>query len=90
MLKELSDKKIVKVSLGVYHAGAITDQGLLFTWGRGINGQLGHGKMQNEVQKNKRIYIYIYTINGSTNKPNISFEFILNSIHFEIIICKDF
>ena len=48
--------KIIKVSLGVYHAAAITDQGLLFTWGRGINGQLGHGKMQNEVQKTKRIY----------------------------------
>ena len=31
-------KKIIKVSLGGYHAGALTVEGILYTWGRGING----------------------------------------------------
>ena len=37
-----------KISLGYYHASAINDQGIVFTWGRGINGQLGHGSILNE------------------------------------------
>lgn len=48
LLKELSGHNITKVSLGYYHAAAVSDQGLVFTWGRGINGQLGHGSILNE------------------------------------------
>jgi RCC1 and BTB domain-containing protein len=44
----LSDHFIVKLSLGYYHAAAINDKGQVFTWGRGINGQLGHGSILNE------------------------------------------
>ena len=39
---------ITKVSLGYYHAAAINDQGIVFTWGRGISGQLGTGTILNE------------------------------------------
>jgi alpha-tubulin suppressor-like RCC1 family protein len=38
----LSSMKIVKVAAGVSHSACITDSGLLFTWGRGQEGQLGH------------------------------------------------
>lgn len=48
IIKNLLGKKIMKVSLGGYHVGAITSEGALFTWGRGINGQLGHGNINNE------------------------------------------
>ena len=41
---------MTKVSLGYYHGAAITDKGMVFTWGRGINGQLGHGSVLNEDQ----------------------------------------
>jgi alpha-tubulin suppressor-like RCC1 family protein len=34
--------KIVKVAAGVSHSACITDSGLLFTWGRGQEGQLGY------------------------------------------------
>jgi alpha-tubulin suppressor-like RCC1 family protein len=47
-LKELSGQFIVKISLGYYHAAAINDKGVVFTWGRGINGQLGHGSILSE------------------------------------------
>ena len=35
---ELRGHKIVKLSLGYYHAAAINEQGVLFTWGRGNSG----------------------------------------------------
>jgi alpha-tubulin suppressor-like RCC1 family protein len=38
MLKELGTHVIVKMSLGYYHAAAISNKGQVFTWGRGING----------------------------------------------------
>ena len=44
-----SDIIITKVSLGGYHAAALSEDGEIYTWGRGINGQLGHGSMTNEV-----------------------------------------
>lgn len=40
---ELKNHKIVKLSLGYYHAAAISEQGMLFSWGRGNSGQLGCG-----------------------------------------------
>jgi len=48
LMKELSGQFITKLSLGYYHAAAINDKGTVFTWGRGINGQLGHGSILNE------------------------------------------
>ena len=48
ILKYFSNKKILKVSLGGYHVGALTSEGGLYTWGRGINGQLGHSNIHNE------------------------------------------
>ena len=48
ILKYFYGKKIIKVSLGGYHAGALTVEGILYTWGRGINGQLGHCNIHNE------------------------------------------
>ena len=45
---ELKTHKIVKLSLGYYHAAAINEQGMLFSWGRGNSGQLGCGNQLNE------------------------------------------
>jgi len=40
---------IQRVALGIHHAVAITNTGIMYSWGRGINGQLGHGEIANEV-----------------------------------------
>ena len=48
IIKAFYGKKIIKVALGGYHVGAITSDGVLYTWGRGINGQLGHSSIHNE------------------------------------------
>ena len=42
--KALPDpKRIVCIVSGDWHSGAITEDGMLLTWGRGDSGQLGHG-----------------------------------------------
>ena len=38
------------MSLGYYHSAAVSNQGIVFTWGRGISGQLGRGSIINEDQ----------------------------------------
>ncbi|KAG2441550.1 hypothetical protein HXX76_003171 [Chlamydomonas incerta] len=37
------DARVLAVSCGPYHTAAITEGGLLFTWGSGLFGKLGHG-----------------------------------------------
>jgi len=39
--------KIVNITCGGSHSMALTDEGQLFTWGRGKEGQLGHGDLKN-------------------------------------------
>eukprot|EP00516_Mucochytrium_quahogii_P005984 CAMPEP_0203751482 /NCGR_PEP_ID=MMETSP0098-20131031/5546_1 /ASSEMBLY_ACC=CAM_ASM_000208 /TAXON_ID=96639 /ORGANISM=" , Strain NY0313808BC1" /LENGTH=413 /DNA_ID=CAMNT_0050641217 /DNA_START=227 /DNA_END=1465 /DNA_ORIENTATION=- len=41
-IESLAGEKIKAISNGDYHATAITEDGRLFTWGRGQNGCLGH------------------------------------------------
>jgi len=41
----LSDEKIIHVSCGGHHTAAVTDNGLLYTWGWNHYGQLGHGSV---------------------------------------------
>mmetsp|Transcript_11294 Transcript_11294/g.18047 ORF Transcript_11294/g.18047 Transcript_11294/m.18047 type:complete len:329 (+) Transcript_11294:84-1070(+) len=36
-------QKIVKIDAGLYHSAAITEDGKVFTWGYGKDGQCGHG-----------------------------------------------
>lgn len=40
--------KIKQIQLGNYHAMALTNQGEVFTWGWGEQGQLGHGDDSNQ------------------------------------------
>lgn len=39
----LDVQKVTQVTCGWRHTVAITDRGNVYSWGRGINGQLGHG-----------------------------------------------
>ncbi|OWM76355.1 ultraviolet-B receptor UVR8 isoform X2 [Punica granatum] len=43
-IKLPNDQKVVYVSCGWRHTLAVTDRHNLFSWGRGTNGQLGHGE----------------------------------------------
>ncbi|CAN1787591.1 Ultraviolet-B receptor UVR8 [Linum perenne] len=43
-LKFPHDQKVVQISCGWRHTLAVTDRQNVFSWGRGTNGQLGHGE----------------------------------------------
>lgn len=43
LVEALKDLVIVQVSSGSRHSGAITSEGVLYTWGSGTDGKLGHG-----------------------------------------------
>lgn len=45
---ELKGRQITKLALGHYHATAIDDHGVVYSWGRGNHGQLGRGNVLNE------------------------------------------
>jgi hypothetical protein len=37
------------VSCGRFHTACVTESGALYTWGRGANGQLGHGDVSDQA-----------------------------------------
>lgn len=43
---ELEGKCIVTISAGYRHSAAVTEDGILYTWGEGDFGRLGHGDGQ--------------------------------------------
>ena len=43
---ELEGKSVVVISAGYRHSGAVTEDGVLYTWGEGDFGRLGHGDSQ--------------------------------------------
>lgn len=49
-IKSLSDKKVVYVSCGEAQSFAITDDGMLYSWGMGSNHQLGTGSEDDELE----------------------------------------
>lgn len=44
-----TDRRVKSISCGHYHTGALMYGGILFTWGSGSDGELGHGERNNEV-----------------------------------------
>jgi alpha-tubulin suppressor-like RCC1 family protein len=44
VLKPLRDKRIVQIACGEHHSMVLTDKGDVYSWGRGIEGQLGLSK----------------------------------------------
>ena len=49
MVEGLRDKSVVSVVAGGEHSVAVTEEGALYTWGRGSYGRLGHGEMAGEM-----------------------------------------
>ncbi|CAH0390182.1 unnamed protein product [Bemisia tabaci] len=49
LVESLASQKIVKISCGNTYSAAVTDQGQLYTWGRGNYGRLGHGSFDDHL-----------------------------------------
>lgn len=43
LVEALQDRQIVQISCGSGHTVVLTDDGKVYTWGRGDDGRLGHG-----------------------------------------------
>ncbi|CAK0840100.1 unnamed protein product [Prorocentrum cordatum] len=48
-VRTLQSKLIRNVSCAEHHVAAVSESGVLFTWGKGQNGRLGHGGADNEL-----------------------------------------
>lgn len=48
-LRTLQSKLIRNISCAEHHAAAASESGVLYTWGKGQNGRLGHGSSENEL-----------------------------------------
>eukprot|EP00250_Pteridium_aquilinum_P009461 c18682_g1_i1 orf=304-1719(-) len=46
-IPKLESTRVVQIACGGYHSAALTADGRVLTWGRGGNGQLGHGSWNN-------------------------------------------
>lgn len=46
-IPELENMQMIQVACGGYHSAALTEDGRVLTWGRGGDGQLGHGSWDN-------------------------------------------
>ncbi|CAA0839519.1 Ultraviolet-B receptor UVR8 [Striga hermonthica] len=59
------DQKVVKISCGWRHTLAVTNRQNVFSWGRGTNGQLGHGE---SVDQNVPKIIEALSMDGSSGQ----------------------
>ncbi|CAD7972243.1 unnamed protein product [Amoebophrya sp. A120] len=48
-IRSLNSKNIRQISCAEHHTAAVSESGVLYTWGRGQNGRLGHGCKSNEM-----------------------------------------
>ena len=61
LIEALKDTKVSQIGTGRYFSAALSEEGVLFTWGCGENGQLGHGTLQ-DVEKPQRIKAFAQKI----------------------------
>uniref|UniRef100_A0A6N2L7V6 Aminotransferase class I/classII large domain-containing protein n=1 Tax=Salix viminalis TaxID=40686 RepID=A0A6N2L7V6_SALVM len=55
MIRHILVTKVVQISCGWRHALAVTERQNVFSWGRGTNGQLGHGESMDRLTNDKRL-----------------------------------
>ncbi|KAM0863751.1 hypothetical protein ACQ4PT_044389 [Festuca glaucescens] len=46
LVEEIMDEHVVQVACGSYHVAVLTAKSEVFTWGKGANGRLGHGDIE--------------------------------------------
>lgn len=44
LIGSLTGKNVVQLAVGASYSAAVTEDGLLFTWGKGSYGRLGHSE----------------------------------------------
>ena len=57
----LAGQRVAMVSCGHQHTAVVTEEGQLWTWGYGVNGQLGHG---DELSRNVPVRVPVRVTAG--------------------------
>jgi len=52
-VEALAGRRVIAVSAGICHSFALTADGSVWSWGAGVDGQLGHGDMQGQLLPKK-------------------------------------
>lgn len=66
------EQKVIQISCGWRHTLAVTERQNVFSWGRGTNGQLGHGEI---VDRNIPKIIETLSVDGSSGQQIESSKF---------------
>ena len=69
LIENLGVGKPIKIATGAYHSMWVMSNGELYSWGRAMNGWLGHGNTKNlfepmKVEFNEPIYPFIESMSG--------------------------
>ena len=75
----LAMTRVKKVACSSYHCAAVTDVGLLFTWGTGADGALGHGN-EDDVLEPKLVELF------GVGSPSTGID---ESVSRKIVLIKD-
>ncbi|KAJ7957057.1 ultraviolet-B receptor UVR8-like [Quillaja saponaria] len=60
-----NEQKVVQISCGWRHTLAVTEKQNVYSWGRGTNGQLGHGE---SIDRNLPKIIEVLSVDGSSGQ----------------------
>lgn len=71
-IKFPQDQKVIQISCGWRHTLAVTDKQNVFSWGRGTNGQLGHGE---SVDRNTPTILEALSVDGCSGQQIESSNF---------------
>ncbi|EOA33285.1 hypothetical protein CARUB_v10019712mg [Capsella rubella] len=47
---DIVEAYVEEIACGSYHVAALTSKSEIYTWGKGLNGQLGHGNVENKME----------------------------------------
>ena len=60
--------RVVGVSAGAFHTMAVANDGRLYTWGSGTDGQLGHGNNQSQLVPALVSTVVVRGVSNSSNR----------------------
>ncbi|CAN8239114.1 unnamed protein product [Cochlearia groenlandica] len=47
---DIVETSVEEIACGSYHVAVLTSKSEIYTWGKGLNGQLGHGTVENKME----------------------------------------
>ena len=65
---QLEPRSFVDIAAGAFHTMAVANDGRLYTWGSGTDGQLGHGNNQSQLVPALVSTVVVRGVSNSSNR----------------------